>query len=337
MLYILLGEDDFSRRQSLEEIKAGAGDPSLLAANTTTFDGQQVTLDELRTACETVPFLTEKRLVIVNGLLRRFEPKSSPGRQKKTTRAANNQQNEYKPFSTYIAKTPDSTTLVLIDGRISANSPLLKELSSQAEVRSFPPLREAKLRQWIQQQVREEGGSISPTAVNLLAKLVGSNLWIMTGEINKLVLFTSGHRIGEEEVRMIVSHAEETSVFTMVDAILELKAGVAEELLQRLLEKGAAPAYILVMLLRQVEMIVRVKELRNQKRSSTEIQNRLGLTSEFVLRKTTELADRYPWRRLKEMYHKLLEADLSIKTGKYDGELALNILIADLCQRISYR
>ena len=37
--------------------------------------------------------------------------------------------------------------------------------------------------------------------------------------------------------------------------------------------------------------------------------------------------------RLREVYHTLLDADLAIKTGKYDGELALNILIADLCQR----
>ena len=63
-----------------------------------------------------------------------------------------------------------------------------------------------------------------------------------------------------------------------------------------------------------------------------EIQNKLGLTSDFALRKTLERADRYPLARLKEVYHKLLEADLSIKTGKYEGELALNILFAELCQ-----
>jgi len=83
-------------------------------------------------------------------------------------------------------------------------------------------------------------------------------------------------------------------------------------------------------------MIVRLKELRNQGRPKTEIQNRLGLASEFVWRKTSEQADRYPWPRLKEVYHRLLEADLSIKTGKYDGELALNILIAELCRQRKY-
>ncbi len=80
-------------------------------------------------------------------------------------------------------------------------------------------------------------------------------------------------------------------------------------------------------------MIVRVKELRNQRKAEIEIRNKLGLTSEFAWHKTIEQAERYPLERIKEVYHKLLEADLSIKTGKYEGELALNILIAELCQR----
>ena len=51
------------------------------------------------------------------------------------------------------------------------------------------------------------------------------------------------------------------------------------------------------------------------------------------MRRTLEQAARYPMPRLKEIYHKLLETDLSIKTGKFDGELALTILVAELCQR----
>ncbi len=34
--------------------------------------------------------------------------------------------------------------------------------------------------------------------------------------------------------------------------------------------------------------------------------------------------------RLKEIYSKLLEADLAIKTGKMDGDVVLSILIAEL-------
>ncbi len=332
MLYILLGQDDFSLRQSLEEIKGSIGDQALLAANTTALDGQRVPLDQLRTVCETVPFLAEKRLVIIHGLLERFEPKIKSSRRKKITQVTS-QQNDYKSLAACISKIPDSTILVLIDGRIGSNNPLFRELSAKAEVRSFPLLSDARLRQWIQRRVTEGGGSISPQAVDSLARLVGGNLWIVANEINKLILFTSGRRIEEEDVKRLVSYAQEANVFAMVDAILEFKVGVAEQSLHQLLQRGAAPAYLLVMLSRQVQMIVRAKELRNKGKPKVEIQNRLGLTSEFVLRKTLEQADRYPWERIKDVYHKLLEADLAIKTGKYEGELALNILVAELCQR----
>jgi len=329
---VLHGEDDFSLNQALAEIKKGIGDQTALTTNTTVFDGQQVTVDQLPAVCETMPFLAEKRLVLIHGLLERFEPKTKSGRQKKSTSVAT-RQDEYKSLGEYLGKIPDSTVLVLIDGKIKSQNPLFRELAPKARVMFFPLLKDARLRQWIQGHVAEKGGSISPQAVDLMARFVGGNLWIMASEIDKLVLFTSGRRIEEEDIRRVVSYAQEANVFAMVDAILEFRAGRAEQLLEQLLQQGAPPAGLLVMLTRQVRMIVRIKELRSQRKSAVEIQDRLALTSEFVLRKTSEQANRYSLPRLREVYHRLLETDLSIKTGKLAPELALNILIAELCQR----
>ena len=331
MLYILWGEDDFSLTRALEEIKRGLGDQSLLMANTTVLDGQQVTSDQLRAVVETVPFLAEKRLVIIQGLLGRFEAGGKSRRRKKAAPPAGKEP-EYKAFAERLSKVPDCTVLVLVDGKIKNSNPLLKQLSSRAEVRSFPLLKNEGLRQWVRRGVAEQGTSISPEAVDLLAKLVGGNLWIMSSEISKLALFASGRRIEVEDIKAVVSSAQETSVFAMVDAILDFKAGVAEQLAEQLLERGASPAYLLVMLARQVRLIVQAGELRRQRRPEVEIQDRLGLT-EFALRKTSEQAQRYPLERLREVYNKLLETDLSIKTGKYEGGLALNLLIAELCQQ----
>jgi len=332
LLYILFGQDDFSLSEVLDEIKRGMGDQSLLSASTTALDGQQMKLDQLRTTCETLPFLAEKRLVIVKGLLERFEPKGKPSRRKKAAQKPN-QQDEYKSWGDHISNIPDSTILVLVGSSISSGNPLLKELSTKAEVRSFPLLKGDKLRRWIQGRVNGEGGSISTQAVSLLARVVGGNLWVMANEVDKLVLFTSGRCIEEEDIRIAVGYMPEANVFAMIDAILEFRVGVAEQLLEQLLQRGAAPAYLLVMLSRQVQRIFRAKELRRQRKSETEIQSKLGLTAEFALRKTLEQADRYNVERLKEAYHRLLQTDLSIKTGKYDGRLALNILIAELCQK----
>ncbi|MFC2005496.1 DNA polymerase III subunit delta [Chloroflexota bacterium] len=330
-MYILSGQDEFSIAQSLEDIKKEIGDSTVLAASTTTLDGQQVTLDQLRAICETAPFLSEKRLVIIEGLLGRFEPRGRAISQRKTTQTR--QQDGYKSLSAYVAEIPDSTVIVLVESRVMNNNPLLRELKDKAVVKYFPLLRDTKLRQWIQRRVTEEGGSVSPQAVELMTRLVGSNLWIMASEIDKLILFTSGRRIEEEDVKRVVSHIQQVNVFAMVDAIVEFKAELAEQLLQQLLQRGAAPVYLLTMLSRQVRMIVRARELRKQGKSKIEIQSKLGLTAEFALRKTLEQAGRYTLPRLKEVYNQLLETDLSIKTGRCDAELALNILVAELSQR----
>ncbi len=332
MLYILAGQDDFSLARSLDEIKSGMGDQTLLSASTTSLDGQRVTLDELKTVCETLPFLCERRLVVITGLLERFEAKGRPVRQKKTA-LTNKEQGEGGLLSTCIRKVPDSTVVVLVESGIATDNPLFRELANKAVVKSFPLLRDAQLCQWIQKRVTEEGGSISSQAIDLLARLVGSNLWIMTNEIDKLVLFALGRRVEEKDVKTLVGYVQQANVFAMVDAIIDSKAEVAEQLLQQLLQSGANAAYLLFMLSRQVRMIVRARELAKQGRSKIEIQSKLGLPSEFALRKTLEQGSRYSLPRLKEVYRQLLETDLSIKTGRYDAEFALNILVAELCRR----
>ena len=331
MLYILSGADDFSLNESLARIKEGLGDKSLLSANTTLFDGQRVTPEQLGVAAETVPFLAKKRLVIATGLLGRFQPRGRSGGKKETPPA--NLKGDCESFIRCLTKLPDSTGVVLVDCRVSQNNPLFKGLSPLAEVKTFPLLKRDRLAQWIKRRVGEEGGDISPPAIGLLAKLVGGNLWIMAGEVRKLVLYTSGHLIGEDDVKAVVSYAQQANVFAMVDAILEFRVRQAEWSLEQLLRAGVAPSYLLFMLVRQVRLILRARELRGRGSTEREIQNALGLASDFALRKTLEQAASYSLGRLKEIYGKLLEADLSIKTGRRDGELALNILAAELCQR----
>lgn len=333
MLYILWGQDDFSLDEALNKIKRSIGDQTALATNTTILEGQQLTKDQLRSVCETAPFLSKKRLVIVNGLMERFEPQTKANRSKrKKTTTAPDRQEESKSLAEYISTIPESTVLVLIDSKLSAQNPLFKQLADKAEVKSFPPMKGKKLQQWIESKVTKEGGSISPQAIALMAELVGSDLWIMSNEIIKLSLFTEGRKIEVEDVKAVVSHAQEANVFAMVDAFLESNSKNAELLLNQLIQSGAAPTYLLVMLLRQLHMIVCARELKSQGRTDIEIGEKLRITNDFALRKTLEQTRKFSIEKLRYIYHKLLETDLAIKTGKFSGELALNILIAELCQ-----
>ena len=251
LIYVLSGQDDFSIAQALDNIKKELGDEASLAMSTTTLDGNQLTYEELKTVCETIPFMTGKRLVVVEGLLGRFESGTRTKRQAKTTKKSKKQE-EVAVFAGYLAGgVPETTILVLTEGVISGENPILKSLAGKATIRSFALSRDAQLREWVQKRVKDEGGEISPQAVHLLARLVGSNLWIMASEIEKLLLYTDGRKIEEDDIQAVVGYNQQATVFNMVDAILEFKAEQAEKMLEHLFRSGAAPVYLLFMIARQ--------------------------------------------------------------------------------------
>jgi len=327
MLYILYGRDDFSLNRAVEKIKADLGDWEMVATSTTNLGGQHLTLSELRNKCGAAPFLSSHRLVIVDGLLGRFEVKQSRPRSGKGK--SGNGLGEWEGVASYIEQMPETTVLMLVDGEMKGHNPLLKKLSPLAEVRTFPLLRGRDLKAWIQRRVREEGGDITPQAVNLLAELIGGDLWAMNGEIQKLLLYSQGRPISEDDVRQLVSHIQEANIFALVDAVAEGRTELAQRILHRLYDDGVPPTYILVMITRQFRLIAQARDLERGL-SRLQIQDRLGLKSSYSLDKTLGQAKLYDFEGVKRAYDKLLETDMAIKTGKYSDKLALELLVTEL-------
>jgi DNA polymerase-3 subunit delta len=327
MLYILYGQDGFSLDQAVRKIKADLGDRETVAANTTSLEGKRLTLGELKNRCDTAPFLCSYRLVIVDGLLGRFDAKQGKSRARKGK--SGNGLEGWERIDSYIGQMPETTVLILVDEEVKGSNPLLKQISPLAEVRTFPLLRGKDLRAWIRQRVREEGGEITPQAVHLLADLVGGDLWAMDGEIQKLLLYDRERPVGEDDVRQLVSCIQEANIFSLVDAVTEGRTESAQQLLHRLYDEGVLPTYILTMITRQFRLIAQAGDL-GRERSRLQIQDRLGLKSSYALDKALSQAKLYDRTRLKRAYGKLLETDLAIKTGRYTDKLALELLVTEL-------
>src|SRR5919199_3479586 len=95
-VYILHGEDTFSRDEALQGLKQRM---RLLPAgehNLTELSGAQATLDELRAAADVVPFLAERRMVIVRGLLSRLQGRGSSAGRRTRKKAPTPEYDEYE-------------------------------------------------------------------------------------------------------------------------------------------------------------------------------------------------------------------------------------------------
>lgn len=332
VLYIFYGVDDFSLSRALDNLKKGWGDPSFLESNTTIFDAQQLSLSQLIEACSTVPFLSPVRVVIVNGLLSIFEQKSTQKRGKKRlSKEAEVDIGEWRGLVDYVKQMPATTMLILVDGGdIKQHNPILKLLSPLAEVKVFPQLNRNQLSHWIYSRVREGGGTISAQAVELLIQFAGRDLWTVSNEVDKLLSFARGRLITEEDVRSVASFAREINIFSLVDAILERDKRQAQKMLWHILREGVSPLNVLAMIARQLRLIVLARELGAEIFKKRGLLGGLENASDYSVQKALEQSRMYTLDRVKRMFDRLLEADIAIKTGKYEGDLALELLVADL-------
>lgn len=335
MFYIMYGEDDFSLREALAEIKKRLGDEAALATSTSVFRGEGLTPDQLAAACNTIPFLAPYRLVIVEGLLGLFE------QQDRTKRGPKAKTPAWGSLRDCVKRMPDTTVLVLVDGKLTKSNPLLGQVRPNAEVREFLPLRGNNLRDWMRERAQERGVSLSSGAMRRLDALVGGNLWALSSEIDKLSLYALGRTIEEEDVEAVVTAAREFTVFNLVDAILARNPTEAMKLLHRLQDEGAVPPYVLFMITRQFRLVMQAKDLVQQQRKRDEIKTILGIPKDFLLQKVLAQARARTMPELEEVYRGLLDTDISIKTGRLKGgrgdkgELALDLLITELCVEAS--
>ena len=330
MIYLLYGDDEFSLHEHLRWIKGEVGSDELVDANTTTLDGATVTPQQLLEASVVVPFLAERRLVIVQRLSQRFGSQRERGRSGRRGRGRGQATDEWAGLADMLAQVPETTVVVFVDGSLRRDNPLLRQVASHAEIRAFPLLRGQELAVWIRQRVMSVGATISEQATGLLAEYVGGDLWVMSGEIEKLALYCQGEEISKEAVRLLVGYSRETSIFDIVDAVLGGNASAALVGLRQLLESGADSSYVIVMLARQLRLVLLTQELLQRRVPRAELGARLGLNAEFAVRRTEQQAKRHASEQIKTMYGRLLDTDLSIKRGVVADDLALEMLVAEL-------
>ena len=207
------------------------------------------------------------------------------------------------------------------EGNIKKTNKLFKILQKTAVVQEFQPLEGVKLRRWIQKEFENYKAKVSPDAIEKLALDVGNDLWRLSNEIQKLTSFNK--KTGIKELELLVTPNLEAEIFATIEAVASRNKHRASALLQRHLKKGDSPAYLLSMIIYQFRTILEVKDRAERKAGFSGIHP-------FVVKKTLALANRFTLPELKQIYHKLFEVDIAIKTGKADAETALNLLVASL-------
>lgn len=344
MVYLFLNADEFLMSQRLAALKAGLGDPELAGLNTAELAGAQTSAGDILGQASMMPFLAERRLVIVHGYLGHLAKRMAAS--KSTDSAAHA---EAAQFLNGLAMVAESADLVLIEpsldkrhalwrgftpdkaAAVAGVQDLIKAKQVQQEEITAPEARD--LPGWIGQYAKQRAIAIEPRAVQLLATFVGANLRQLANELDKLATYAAGRAITTADVNLLVSDASEAMIWTLTDALSQRNPRAAMQSLAGLRRGDANAFYLLTMIARQYRIMLKVKDALAGAGSANEydIAKQLG-EKPFPVKKAMQQAAGYSAGELVDVLDRLLEADFAMKTGA-DPDTEIDLLIAQLTQR----
>ncbi len=326
--FIFHGAEEFLRTEALKALKAKLGDSGVAGMNTTELDGRRLAMPDLISAAEAMPFLGDRRLVIVDGLLARLE-----GRAGKAPKA---DQQLAADLTAYLPRVAPFTSLVLDeDHLVPETHPVMQFARAHMDivsVQTFGRLSEPELRKWLAARAKHHGGTLAADALEKLATAGDADLRLLDQEIAKLVTFAAGRPVTGGDVERLVHAARSADVFAMVDALGRRDGRRAIAQFHALVEDGEPPARLLFMITRQFRMILQAKDLDERRASPADKMRTLG-AAKFIVDKVSGQARQFTRPQIEHIYRRLLEIDQGIKTGQAEPLLAADTLIAEITAR----
>jgi DNA polymerase-3 subunit delta len=326
VVYLFHGDDTMAIQRGLEGMVARMGDPTMAELNVSRLDGQQNREEDLRAAVNTLPFLTERRLVVLTHPLARLT--SEPARER---------------FREMLDSLPESTALVLVledsyernDWRTLRQKHWLRRWMETAGKRAYYQLFQlptlSRMVEWIRREASERGGQFSLEASTALVEQVGNDTRAASLEVEKLLAYVDCRReVEAQDVAELTAQGGQADVFQMVDAMAAGNAQLALNLLHRLLEEED-DLNLFGMVIRQFRLLLVGREMLDEGLGPAAFAKGLAHNS-FVAQKTMEQARRFSLQRLEEIYHRLLAIDEQVKTSQTSLSVALDVLVAEMAR-----
>lgn len=326
MIYIL--RDDFFGTQRLSTLRASLGPAEIQELNIAAVEGARLTRAELRSVAEALPFLGERRLVLVNRLLSSSKRATEEAEGDAPSRRGRAEVDRIKDLLAYLGQVPPTTDLVLVEAADytpdAATLRAVKDAGGEVHLEGLP--KGEALTRWITQRIRAKGGRIDPAAAEDLAVLSIDDAQRLDTALDSLVAYAGADPIDRAAVRALVPESRESNVFDLVDAVGQRDRRAALDAYRHLLADDVSPIYILVMLTRQIRLLLLAREALDQREdlaSALKIHPR-------VAQKIGQQARHLTAERCIAAYQKLANVDQAIKTGQATEDAAVELLIVEL-------
>ena len=297
-VYLIYGTEDYLRKQYRDKMRqAIVGDNTM---NYSYFEGKGISVKELIDLGETLPFFSERRLILVenSGF-----------------------------FSSAQEELPETTCFIFVEKDVDKRNKLFKTVSSLGYAANMTPPDERTLMRWIAGLLKGEHRQISESTLRYFLERIDTDMENIRRELDKLVVYTDGREeIVREDIDAVCTVYTESQVFDMVKAVAEKQQAKALQLYYELIGQKEAPMRILYWITRQFNQLYQMKDLQSKGYPEHVIAERMEVR-DFVVRKNNALCQHFSLAELRQAVEVCVEREEDVKTGRLNDRMAVELLI----------
>ncbi|NLG03986.1 MAG: DNA polymerase III subunit delta [Clostridia bacterium] len=305
-VYLLFGEEDYLRRQYRDKLRkalSAEGD----TMNYTYFEGNNLNTKAVIDLAETMPFMAEYRLIIIenSGLFKTSDD----------------------TLADYMKQIPDTTKFVFVEKEIDKRGRLYKAIAAAGRVVEMVHQEDETLKRWIAKTLDQDGKRIQEHTLDYFLQKTGSDMSNIATELEKLICYMGDEEIvSRDDVDAICTNVITNQIFDMIDCMAEQKQKQALDYYKDLLALKEPPMRILYLIARQFNLLLQVKELKAAGHGNDTISQKTGIRKYFLGKYMAQSA-KFKRRMLKEALTQCVMAEEQVKTGRLNDIVSVEMLI----------
>lgn len=343
MIIFLYGLDDFRAKQKINELRdkfIKEVDPT--GSSVVVIDGAKTTIDQLSTLYRPASLFSKRRFITLSNIMSNKQSDLLEELEEFLKKEKNNENILVIYEPNFVEKKIAGKNLIMKPGADNKTLPLNKIekklfdfLSKSQFVQFFDMLSGSDLTKLLLTMVKKNGVHISSSTLQLLIGFIGTDLWSLSQEINKLSAYALSRTnegeaiITDEIVKEMVNQSLIDSIFSLTDALGNRQTVLAVKLFNDQIISGSHPHYLLTMMLWQFKTLASVRQGLDSGKTSKELAKSLGLHP-YVLEKSINQVRKFSLVNLENAINRLVELDYKSKTGQGKLEELLPVVLVSL-------
>ncbi len=326
-VYLLTGFEEYLMVEAVEKTRDKYIDDNFDTLNYVNISGKDRGFEDILNACETLPFMAEKKLVVVKDIVEMLESAHDDIDDK---------------LSSYVSEVDDYAILILIDksNKIKKSTKLYKAVKKINGIVDFNKLRGRDLNLWIENKLRENEKKISRANLSYFVQKstyseYGSmkSLYDLENELLKLGNYTSKEAVSKDDIDLVLTKTMDTNIFNLLSSITNKDSDGALKIFNEMYISNEPIQRIFFMITRQLRLLLGYKLYRQKGYTEQEIGDKLQIKA-YERSKISNQARDYTIDQLEKSLDYVLGIDIKQKTSSYDEKLGLEILIVNLVHSI---